>query len=243
MSNHTQSETKRLFYGKYLYKFRISTPLAYLFQQNYASGSRFAEFDRTVSELASQFAALKKGRSSVGTIQIMRWRRSYDVTELELEQIIAIKNILIDNVSEYRSRVESKNICLFTNNENFIDQLKALAFADSDIEIWKPDPTLIATLLAEKDIYIVNKPTDYKYRVTVTGKPSNPKEVAKWLEDNADKVKASDAAIRGFHAEYWMTSLLFYIRDDKIMLLAQMMFGDRIKKIERLVYVKKESFV
>ena len=58
-----------------------------------------------------------------------------------------------------------------------------------------------------------------------------------WIYQNADKVKASSTAIRGFKKEYWLSNLLFYVRDEKVLMLAQMMFGDSIKKVEKIVFV------
>lgn len=225
------TETKKLFFGQFLYRYKIRSPLAFNFYKTKHFMQMIAAVDAAIASAEEQTKKNKKAKA-----QIRRWNRSYEVDSAHIASIKKIRDILVDNQGEFRTRTEMINLSIYTNNEDLIDKLEKVS-NDLSAEVSKPNPLAKDILFGNKEIYVVNKPSNYEYRVTVVGRMNDSKRIAKWLEENADKVKASSTAIRGFRNEYWLSNLLFYVRDAKVLTLAQMMFGDSIKKIEKIVYL------
>jgi hypothetical protein len=234
------SETKKLFFGKYLYKYNIISPFAFHFYRNSNFDNTIAAFNAAIELVEVQ---LKKSRGKNPSVQIRKWNRSYEVTTQDVNQIKKIAKLLVDNAGEFRTRTEMSNFSIYTNNEALLSLLETnsdpnYAYA---IEIFKPHDSIKSIMAGNKEIYVVSKPMDYKYRVTITGKVNNSKQFSSWLKENSDKVKASSTAIRGFNSEYWMSNLLLYVKDDKILLLLQMMIGSSVQKVETIVCVNETT--
>ena len=224
------TETKKLFFGKYLYRYKFKSPLAFYFYRTSNFNGMIAALDAAIISIEDQ---ISKNKKSVATVK--RWNRTYEVNQHHIDQIRELKNILVDYYGEFRTRTEFINLSIYTNNEKLVSLLETIH--SEDAEMSKPHELAKSVLDGNNEIYIVNKPLDYKYRLTVSGSMKNSKEVAKWLEENSTKVKASSTAIRGFKKEYWLSNLLFYARDDKVLMLAQMMFGESIRKVEKIVFI------
>lgn len=225
------TETKKLFFGQYLYRYKIKSPLAFYFYRTKHFDSMIAAVEAAILDLEEQ---IKKNKKSVAIIK--RWNRTYEVDYNHISLLTKVKDILVSNYGDFRTRTEMVNLSIYTNNDDMINELENVSKTYS-AEISKPNSAAKDILVGNSEIYVVNKPSNYEFRVTVAGKMNNSKEVANWLEENADKVKASSTAIRGFKKEYWLSNLLFYVRDEKVLMLAQMMFGDSIKKVEKIVFV------
>ena len=225
------TETKKLFFGQYLYRYKIKSPLAFYFYRTKHFDSMIAAVEAAIIDLEEQ---IKKNKKSVAIIK--RWNRTYEVDYNHISLLTKVKDILVSNYGDFRTRTEMVNLSIYTNNDDMINELENVSKTYS-AEISKPNSAAKDILVGNSEIYVVNKPSNYEFRVTVAGKMNNSKEVANWLEENADKVKASSTAIRGFKKEYWLSNLLFYVRDEKVLMLAQMMFGDSIKKVEKIVFV------
>jgi hypothetical protein len=225
------TETKKLFFGQYIYRYKVKSPLAFYFYKGKNFNATVAALEVAIFELEEQ---LKKNKKPTATIR--RWNRTYEVNAAHIHQIKQIKDILVENEGEFRSRTEFTNLSIYTNNDALIDNLEKIS-ADESAEVSRPSTLAKDVLFGNKEIYVVNKPSSYEYRLTVIGRINNSTKVAQWLEENSDKVKASNTAIKGFKKEYWLSNLLFYVRDDKVLMIAQMMFGESIKKIEKIVYV------
>lgn len=230
------SETKKLFFGKYLYKYNINTPFAFYFYRNSNFDNTIAVFNTAIASVEKEMAAQKNKNPSV---KIKRWHRTYEVTRIDVDQIKKVAQILVDNVGEYRTRTEFNNFSIYTNNESLLSLLEANSDTNYPVEIFKPHNTVKNIMAGNKEVYVVHKPMDYKYRVTISGKVNNSKQFATWLKENTDKVKASSTAIKGFNAEYWMSNLLLYVKDDKVLLLLQMMIGSSVQKVETIVCINE----
>ena len=227
------SKTKKLFFGKYLYKYEIYNSLTQLFYNDVIK-----RFDETIVLYEKQLLDQKKNGVLVPTLKFNNGYRYRVIDDYIIDQIKQIKNLLVEYKNEFRSRVEYNSLFIYTNNEQLIDKLEANTFADSRATIYKPDNRAIGLMTENKEVYVVDKPSEYEYRLTVSGKPKNSEEIARWLENNSEKIKASAIAINGFKRGYWLSSLIFYARDEKILTLAQIMLSDSLQKVEKIVYVE-----
>lgn len=229
-------ETKKLFFGKYLYRYKIRSPLAFKFYRTNNFNAMINRINATIDTIEEELTtAAKKTKNSVPKTTIKRWNRIYDVVQEDVDEIKVIRDSLIEFQGEYRTRSEMLNLSIYTNNEDLLNNLILFTKNSKNVEISKPNDSVKSLMENNKDIFVVSSPMPYQYRITVSGKMKNSKKVAQWLEENQDKIKASSSAIKGFKLEYWLSNLLFYARDDKILTLAQMMFGENIRKIEKIV--------
>jgi hypothetical protein len=233
-------KTKKLFYGKHLYKYEINSPLAYLFYRRKNFDVLIYQVDDKLSRIETQLLEQKQNGVLTPFIKTGSYRK-LDVYLEDVDQIKQIRNILVKFKNEFKTRVESHTLFIYTNNERMIDQFEQNTFVNTRASIYKPDERARDLMLEDKEVYIVNKPLSYKYRLTVAGRLKNGEEFARWLENNSDKIQASSVAIRNFKKNLCLNNIICYARDEKILTLTQLLLSDNIQKIERIVYVEEIS--
>lgn len=226
-----QSETKKLFFGKYMYRITFCSPLAHYFHKTSSFNATIKNLEKIIND------AQELIRKYNAPAKIKRWNRHYTVDADHLHQLEKFKDILVEYDGEFRSRTEMNNVSVYTNDEKMINKIISSIDNKDITEVIKPNPNSKHILEENNEVYIVNKPSEYKYRVIVSGSVQNSKNLADWLENNKEKIKASSCAINGFKFEYWMSNLIFYVRDDKVLTMAQMMLGKNIKQVQKLIFV------
>jgi hypothetical protein len=60
-------------------------------------------------------------------------------------------------------------------------------------------------------------------------------DFSQWIDANPDKITIGDAAYRAIKRGWMTGGLYFYLRDDKILSLVNLMMWDNIRRVDRLV--------
>ena len=216
-------ETKKLFYNNYLYKISIINQLSDLFRKKDLKFVK-AEIDILFGKLENQ--------AELTLVHYLRYRH---ISENDLLVAKKIWKYLINvkNNTEYKLRIQHPTMTFYTNDTDFIDGIASLV--DDYCEIWKPNEDNIDILKNNKDIIIVNKPTEYELKATFVNQ--NISSLVNWIEQNPDKVKAGRTLMEVAKRSSYIEGLYIYVRDEKILQLISLM-GIKFRKVEKLVYIQ-----
>jgi hypothetical protein len=223
-------ETKKLHYNKYLYKLSIPNRCASFFRTEFQKDGHL-NYARQRLDVLHQHYNRKEAYITVpwGSAQ-----RYYDKIPVEhYYDAIDIYRYL-KNKSNYTIRCESRNLNLYSNDRKFLISLSN-KLRHNFIEFWEPAPENTEKLLTGNDIILVAKPPQYKYKI-VLGKKKGSPSLAKWIDANPTLAKIGDVAKEQCYNETWVKGYYFFVRDQKALLVAQMIVGDNIQKLYRLVY-------
>jgi hypothetical protein len=102
-------------------------------------------------------------------------------------------------------------------------------------ELWEPDPNTVDFLLNKSDIILTDTEVMYPYKITFGRKKANP-SLATWIEKNGDKAQAGHICMNNIRNGNFIQGQYIYVRDENIVLLLQMIIGDNIQRIDKLVY-------
>lgn len=224
-------KTKKLHYGKYLYKVGFPNKLAGHFRTELQKDGCYGHLRKKLDELNSCFIA------GVPEIRIP-WTynaRLYDSIPVEdYYDAIELFRIFKKTDVEFTLRCEMFKLNLYTNDRDFVTKI-VNTIRNKHIEFWEPDPQDLALLQQQENIIIVNNPFDYEYKITFGKKKGNP-SLAKWIEANPNLGKIGEVAKDECLRNGWVKGYYFFVKDKKSLLIAQMIVGDNIQRIDRLVY-------
>jgi len=146
------------------------------------------------------------------------------------EEIEHLLEILRED--DCRTRGEGSHVSVFTNNRKLIEEIQN-TFSDTVEEIWQPDPSQIH-VLKQPNTILVKEPASHPIRVTMNDKRI-ASDFTQWIDANPDKVTIGDTAYRAIKRGWMVGGLYFYLRDDKILSLINLMLWDNIRRVDRLV--------
>jgi hypothetical protein len=130
---------------------------------------------------------------------------------------------------DYKIRVENSYLQIYANDKAWLLTLSKLT--TKPLELWTPSTEHLALL--SSNIIIKNKPFPYEYKVSLQNKvdPS----FAIWIKNNKDKIKIGSKLLEYIDQGSWVKGMYFYIRDDKILQLVNLMIGSSIQRIDKIV--------
>ena len=173
-------ETKKLHYGKYLYKLKLHNSIAGIFRTELQRNGKL-NFART--KIQEYLERVKRGELVTKT----RWRTESVVPHNDIIDANSIY-LQLKNNTEYLVRCEYSTLMIYTNNRklllDIVNKLKG-----GWPELWEPDPETTDFLLNKSDVILTDTPVDFPYKITFGRKKANP-SLATWLEKNGDKAQA-----------------------------------------------------
>lgn len=131
-----------------------------------------------------------------------------------------------------RTRGEGSHISVFTNSKRLIDEIQS-TFQDTVEEVWQPDPEKIH-VIKQPNTILVKESARHPIRVMMNDKRISS-DFSQWIDANPDKITIGDAAYRAIKRGLMTGGLYFYLRDDKILSLVNLMMWDNIRRVDRLV--------
>lgn len=213
-------ETNKLHYGKYLYKLCVTTPLAGIFRTELQRSGKLSY-------------AKSKLDSLVSNPIISRWKHDIRILPEDLLDASSIYKIL-KNEKNYLIRCEYNTLSIFSNDKTVL--LKIAKKINSVTEFWEPKKSMKLLLETEQNIIIVKHPPEFLYKVTFNRKIIKS-EVSIWIEKNPDKVRAGSILLYNIENNISTNGQYIYVKDEKVMLLLELMLGQAIRRIDKLVCV------
>lgn len=221
-------ETKKLHYGKYLYKLELFNRLNTIFRSELQKDGKLG-YARKQLDTATE--CYRKNKPIIQT----KFRSEHEVP---YEDYLDAKSVysFLKNMTEYKVRVDPyRSLCIYTNDRSSLLKI-ANSMRTSARGLWEPNPLATEYLLSTPNIIVTDSPNDFKYKITLGRKQSSTTELADWLINNRDKSKVGPIALDEFSKNGYVDGLYFYIRDKKVLMLVQMMVGSSIRRIDKLVY-------
>lgn len=199
-------QTRRLFHGKYQYKAVLVCPAASWFRGCNVEGAL---------EKLSEFTLDTKNSFSIKI-----------KTKEDLEYCLKLGNTL-STLSDFEIRVESPLLSFYTNTKADLDKL--IKIDNERIKyISVPDNSSL-----EANTVILPK-VDYDFRVTIGRTRSAHDTFIEWAEKN-DKLKLTKSCKSALKKSVSWGGTYFYVKGEKNLLVAKMMLGGSINKVERIL--------
>ena len=216
MKSLNRRETTKLFYDEYPFKLVLVNGLAYIFREKNLTNAK-SELD-LLQQLYDSGELLVRGS----------YGYKYPV---EHDTFFEAKNLYIEfcKQDDYKLRVSSPYMQIYSHDYNWLVMLSTKI--KSSYELWEPSKGNIDTL--DKNVILVNHPVEYLYKVTLG--QSCDKNLATWIKNNTDKVKAGNVCLDTIERSGYVRGMYFYVRDEKILQLLNL-FVSKLARIDKLVY-------
>lgn len=227
-------DTKKSFFGQYLYKLIVRVPGCRLCHDT--SG-------RPMDQLLTQrrlFITDKKMYNYAGS-----WWHQHAARRLEgadpnqLDQY----RTLCNNNSDIKIRIEEPNITVYAKTEQELFDLASAEKSENILEFHSPSNAASLEALERGEI-VVKRPTEYTHKIIFkeTGKfDINLREsVYRYLESLGDTVKMTKSCKANLLLrKFWFTQTYFYTKDDSILTFLNLMAPDAIAGIYKLTYLEQ----
>jgi hypothetical protein len=228
MKKLKQFETKKLHYGKYLYKLVLSNSLSSIFRTDYQRKDTLSYARSKLDELSFSY---ERGE----TLLLKRYRTDIEVDVNTFLDAKDVYTALKSSQSEYKIRIDSlSHLSIYSNDKSILD-LIVKKIRSGWMELWVPTLEYTNYLSNNENIILVDKKPKFPYKVTLGGKKV-PVEFATWLKANTDKSKIGSKALEQIENHSYVNGFYFYIRDEKVLNLIQMLVGHNIRRVDKLIY-------
>lgn len=219
-------ETRKLHYGKYLYKLVLANPFAPWFRTEFQKDGSLKIIKSKIEEYQEYY---DRGQPMYRSI----YRSEVEISKEEFLDAKDCYNA-IKTATDYKIRVERwHSFCLYSNDKEFLMNI-ANKMRISAREFWEPDTQNINALINEKNIVLVDKEVDHPIKVTFNYKRIDP-AFSNWLLSNKDKSTAGKKTIENISDGFAAGNYIF-VRDERVLTMIQMIVGHNIQRIEQLVY-------
>ncbi len=222
-------ETRKLHYNTYLYKLSIRNQLAYIFR---------TEFQHGGLQYAQKKLDIINTHSNPRSKEIMLPQRYGPFDKIQTTDFWDAITIYRDlkKATDYKIRCEMGNLIIYSNNRKMLVKL-ANKLRHSYVEFWEPNPENITILTADQNVILSKKKPKYEYMVTLGNKTGSP-TLSKWITANPKLAKMGDKAKDYCASGHYVKGLYFYVRDQKTLMIAQMLVGDNIQRIDKYVFAE-----
>jgi hypothetical protein len=205
--------TKKLFFGKFVNKVAIQTPLAGYFRGN-KLGKIKLDINIVSRRITDKLQSVQIGGS---------WSKKYAKIE-DVQIALEIVGIL-ESLTDYTLRVESSTLGLYSNDIDFIKKVTSI----KDIHIEETSQAAddkVKEFLLSSPKAIIRKEYTHKYKVTVNALWDSADSFTSWA-DKLPKIKTTGNSYKfgGY----------FYVADEKTLSLCHIFLSDKVRKVEELV--------
>lgn len=220
-------ESKKLHYGTYLYRLALTNPFSPWFRTEFQKDGKLNRIKEKLNEYQLNY---DKGETLYRTL----YRTEKIISNEEFYDAKTLYQHLLSASSEYKIRVERwDGLNLYSNDREFLFNLIEDLHSKS-IEFYEPNINVVNTLLNEKNIILVDKKPDLPLKITFNYKKINS-SLADWLEANTDKSRAGVVTLTNIKSG-WANGCYIFLRDERVLMMVQMIAGQNIQRIEKLVY-------
>lgn len=222
-----QFKTKKLHYGRYLYKIVLHNQLANIFRTEMQPAGDLKYAKVQLDDLQQQY---DKGEP----LYRVNFRTKTPVSADDFLDAKDLYSVLRNNDS-YTVRVEKFwSVSIYTNDKDMLVNI-ASKMRDSAREFWEPDSKDKDLLTQTPNIIIVESKPIFEYKVTFNAKISDP-NFANWAKSNQDKCKIGPVTLDNIQNKLYNNGSYFFVRDEKVLNLVRLMVGHNIRRVDKLVY-------
>ena len=220
-------ETTKLHYGEYLYKLVLSNQLNTIFRTELQRHGKLGFAKEQLNNLREKYIQGEPLEEQVyRTVRIIPNDDYLDA--LDIYAVLKFGD-------DYKLRVDPwRRLSIYSNDKELLKKITR-KMRVSNLEFWEPATESINALLNEKNIILVDTLPEMSIKVTLGTRSVDP-SFANWLKANTDKSRVGPIALASIEEGTYLNGLYFYIRDEKVLSLVNMMAGHNIRRIDKLVY-------
>jgi hypothetical protein len=205
--------TKKLFFGKFVNKVAVQTPLAGYFRGN--------KIERTKLDIG-----IVSKRLTDQKLQSVQIGGSWSKTYAKIEDIQISREIItvLESLSDYTVRVEGWTLSIYSNDD-FIKNVTNIKNIHIEETSQAADDKVKEFLLSSPKA-IIRKEYTHKYKVTINALWDSADSFTAWA-DKLPKIKTTGNSYKfgGY----------FYVADEKTLSLCHIFLSDKVRKVEELV--------
>lgn len=163
------------------------------------------------------------------------WKKSYRYSVPITQESFATAQFLLAEFTaqghdNYKLRCEHPFMNIYSNDIHWLETLKKRNLSIESFT--KPDIKDISNL--KPNIIVTNDdPIEFEYKVTVGNQVSSG--LSNWIEANPDKCKAGPKFLDDVKNNGYVSGMYFYVRDEKVLQLIQIIIGGNIKRIDKFI--------
>lgn len=218
---HT-TDTTKLFYNKYKYKITIINQLASIFR------------DKNLAYAKRELDSLQQYHDRNKPLHQLNGLRSQIVRESDFLEAKHLYNKFTKR-SDYTLRIEHPRLAIYSNDLSWLEDVSTMLEVT---EFCRPSSELSEKLL-EPNVIVKQEPFEWEYKVTF--KDFVDSSLAKWIENNRDKVKAGDVFMENIQNSGYINGFYIYVKNEKILQLLHIMVGNSISRIDKIVSIDKNG--
>lgn len=206
-----------MFYNVYHSKLVVHNCLAHIFREK--------KWHHAQEELD----ILQKSYDAHNAMYYRRGMRTNPIREDDFFSAKRLYQAFKQNKNDYKLRIENSFLQIYSNDKHWLIYLSQLT--TNPIEFWTPDDS--HKDLLEKNVIIKSKPFPFEYKISLQSRvdPS----FAFWANNNLDKIKIGKRLLSYIEENGYVKSMYFYVRDEKVLHLINLMIGNSIQRIDKIV--------
>lgn len=209
-------ETRKLFFGKYLYKITLMNVLGSIFR-----GKNFTYAGEILDSLQQDY---ENGQPLVRKT----FSKEFKIPSEHFTDCQIIFN-MCPKWDDFLFRIEGPNFGIYSNTKEDLELL--ITKLQTVTEYHEPDPNMVDLL--ESNMQIVDDKPEYIYKVYLSDKATPG--FAKWAVANQDKIKLGHSLKKNIENNGYLRGFYFWVKDEKVLLLVKMIIGGKIQRIDKLV--------
>lgn len=213
-------KTTKLFYDQYMYRLNIQHNLGIIFRDKNLSNAR-----EVLDNLQLQ---MEEGKD-------LEWKRSYRYTVPVSNESFATAQYLLSEFTaqghdNYKLRCEHPFLNIYSNDLHWMESLQNRNLSVASFT----SPALEDIKSLKPNVIVTDQnPIPYEYKVTVGNQVSSG--LSTWIEANKDKCKAGNTFLETVKNNGYVNGMYFYVRDEKVLQLVQIIIGGNIKRIDKFI--------
>lgn len=205
------SETKKKFFGQYLYKIVVYMP---------ATRTVLSKFKTSAKDIIEERIEHLKyinrhwGRSD-------RTYKAYELAQASAEQIEYYRNVRETHKDKIKFRVEEPFLTIYSDDEQLLYDIASNEPTQRLREVHKPANEKAQAVLNNGEV-IIKKSTDYEYKVVFREGVIHDSEmllqVYNYLDSLGDEVSMTKSCVKNLTLRHrWFTNTYFYAKDPSVL--------------------------
>lgn len=235
-----KKQVNSLYYGKYPYCLTFKNEFFAIFRNTNMTNIRVTldiltqviSKDREERYKPQEFGSLPKWLVH-NIISKPLWKTYNTFTDAK-----KLYNFLLTQKDNTGLRVEyPRQVTIYSADKDILIDIAKQLHADSTLH--EPREENLAILLSIPDVQIVKRPTDYQYKVLFKSGTKDLAFFGKWCMNNSERVSLTHTTLNAMLLNYLLDGLSFKVKDDKTLTLVNLMIGQHIGRVKKLVFNDK----
>jgi hypothetical protein len=217
-------DTRKLFYGKYIYRVEMYFPHCHYFRNK--------NFNYAREALDSMQKQYEENGQITEPFVFRNYSKSVSISNFH--DLKRFYNVLKDTNAQYLMRIESPYVNVYSNDLELVNLLTS-NFSKRTTSVHQPkNETHKQLLLKDKNIIFTKSPSNYEYKLDL--RVTDPEKFEHFISYCKDKDSCSTPSGVSINSWYRTSQRTLYLKNKKSLSFISLFDGFVIQKIYKLVY-------